>query len=137
MPVQKELTDIIENLVAHEAALTLELGNLSAQAKRVGEKLDQIQSALAALRNGKPNAKAVRGGGVAQKKRRASPAVVHELALISLREHESLPFDELLDGVKSALLARGLSRVGAKPLLTEEIAKPPFKINPDQTVSVE
>jgi len=39
-------------------------------------------------------------------------------------------------GVKSEMLARGLSRVGAKSSLADAITKPPFAINPDQTVSV-
>lgn len=136
MPVQTELNDIIENLAVHEANLTLELGDLSAQAKRVGNRLDQIQSALAALRDGKPNAKPTRGGDAAQRKRRASTSLVQELATAVLTKNECLSFDQLLDGVKSAMLARGLSRVGAKALLSEAIATPAFTINPDETVSV-
>ncbi len=62
MPVQTEISDIIGSLAAHEASLTLELGDLSAQAKQVGDRLDQIQSALAALRSEKPNAKSTRAG---------------------------------------------------------------------------
>ncbi len=135
MAVQTELGDINENLTVHEANLTLELGDLSAQAKRVGERLDQIQSALAALRDEKPNQNSTRGGDAVQKKRRASPSIVQELATVVLAKRDRLHFDQLLESVKSEMLARGLSRVGAKSLLAEAITKPPFTINPDQTVS--
>ena len=40
MTMQAELGNKIETLTAHEATLTMELGNLSTQAKRVGEQLD-------------------------------------------------------------------------------------------------
>jgi len=122
-------------LAVHEANLTLKLGDLSSQAKRVGDRLDQIQLALAALRDGKLNAKSTRGGDATQKTRRASPTLVQELAMVVLTKKDCLSFDQLLDGVKSEMLARGLSRVGAKSLLAEVIAKPPFTMNPDQTVS--
>lgn len=135
MAVQAELGDIIEKLTAHESTLTMELGNLSAQAKRVEEQLDQIQSALSALRDGKPVAKTSRPGN-ASKRRAATPAVIQEVATIVLSKHGSLPFDQLLGHVKSELLARGLSRVGAKSLLGDAIKKPVFMINPDETVSI-
>ncbi|WP_417377319.1 hypothetical protein [Gimesia maris] len=135
MAIQAELGDVIEKLTAHEATLTMELGNLSAQAKRVGDQLDQIQSALSALRDGKPMAKSSRAGD-ASRKRTATPTVVQEIATIVLRKHSLLPFDQLLAHVKSELLARGLSRVGVKPLLSDAIKKPAFTINPDETVSI-
>jgi len=46
-----------------------------------------------------------------------------------------LAFDQLLRGVKSQMLARGLSRVGAKALLAALITKSPFTVNPDQAIS--
>ncbi len=55
--------------------------------------------------------------------------------MLALGKNDRLSFDQLLDGVRSAMLARGSSRVGAKSLLAEAITKPPFTINPGQTVS--
>ena len=136
MAVQTELGDIIEQLAVHEAALTVELGEVSAQAKQLVGRLDQIQSALAALRDGKPNAKSTRGGETAKKTKGATPTIVQELAIIVLGKNDRLPFGQLLGGVKSEMLARSLSRVGAKSSLADAITKPPFTINPDQTVSV-
>lgn len=137
MTMQAELGDIIETLTAHEATLTMELGELSTHAKRVGEQLDQIQSALSALRDGKPSGKhPLRNGGAPRKKRTATPAVIQEIVTIVLGKHDQLVFDQLLDQVKSELLARGLSRVGVKSLLAETIKMPVFTVNPDQTVSI-
>ncbi|GAA4469501.1 hypothetical protein [Novipirellula rosea] len=134
MAAQAELSDIIEKLTAHEVSLTMELDNLSAQSKRVGKQLDQIQSALSALRDGKTKVKSSRGVD-ATKKRTATPIVIQEIATIVLGKHDSLPFDQLLGHAKSELLARGLSRVGAKSMLSDAIKNPAFKINPDETVS--
>jgi hypothetical protein len=135
MAVQTELGDIIEKLAAHEAALTSELGEVAAQAKQLSERLAQIQSALAALRHRKPIAKSTRGGDTANKKKGATPTIVQELAIIVLGKNDCLPFDQVLAGVKSETLARGLSRVGAKSSRADAITKPAFTINPYQTVS--
>jgi len=135
MAVPTELGDIIENLAVHEASLTLELNDLSAQAKRVGERLNQIQSALAALRDDRPKSTATSGSPATRTKPRANPTLVQELALAALGKNDHLSFDQLLRGVKSQMLARGLSRVGAKALLATLITKPPFTVNPDQTIT--
>jgi hypothetical protein len=136
MAVQTEFGDIIEKLAVHEATLTSELDEVATQAKQLGERLAQIQSALAALRDTEPNAKSKRGGDTAKKKKGATPTIVQELAIIVLGKNECLPFEQLLAGVKSEMLARGLSRVGAKSSLADAITKPAFTINPDHTVSV-
>ena len=135
MAASVELSEIIDNLTAHEASLTMELNDLSAKTKRVGERLKQIQSALSALRDGRPNAKPTRVGDPAQKKRRATPTIIQETATTVLSKHDRLPFEQLLNHVKSELLAHRLSRVGAKSLLADAIKKPAFTINPDQTIS--
>ncbi len=135
MAVNAELGDVIETLTAHEAALTMELGSLSAQAKRVGERLDQIQCALSSLRDGKATAKTSRTGNTS-KRSTATPTAIQEIAAIVLSNHNSLPFDQLLGHVKSELLARGLSRVGVKSLLRDAIKKPAFTIHPDETISM-
>tara|TARA_R110002073_G_scaffold328728_4_gene510357 strand:+ start:2629 stop:3033 length:405 start_codon:yes stop_codon:yes gene_type:complete len=133
MTMQAELGNKIETLTAHEATLTMELGNLSTQAKRVGEQLDQIQSALSSLRDGKSSGKhPLRNGGPVQKKRTTTPAIIQEIVTIALGKQDRLLFDQ----VKSELLARGLSRVGVKSLLADAIRKPAFTVNSDQTVSV-
>lgn len=135
MAVQTQFSDIIEKLADHETALTAELGEVSAQVKQLMDRLDQVQSALAALRDGRPNAKSTRSGDTVKSKKGATPTIVQELAIIVLSKNNCLPFDQLLAGVKSEMLSRGLSRVGAKSSLAEAITKPAFTINPDQTVS--
>lgn len=123
MPIQAELGDIIENLTAHEVALTMQLGNMSAQAKQLNDQLDQIQSALTALRGGKLNGKPPARNGDASLKRKATPAVIQEIVTNLVAKHDRMPPDELLGQVKSELLARGLSRVGAKSMLADAIKR--------------
>lgn len=136
MAIQVELTDVIDKLTAHEAVLSQELAELSAKSLQVSNQLDQIQTALAALRNSKPPNKADRQGSGAPKKRTASHALIQEIAATLLRKHGSLSFDQLLGHVKSELLARSMSRVATKSLLDETIKNSPFCIHADQTISI-
>ena len=136
MAIQVELTDVIDKLMAHEAVLSQELSELSAKSQQVSTQLDQIQAALAALRNSKPPNKADRQGSGARKKKTANHAVIQEVTASQLRKHGSLTFDKLLGHIKSELLARSLSRVGAKSLLAETIKNAPFCIHADQTISI-
>lgn len=123
MPIQAELGDIIENLTAHEVALTMQLGNMSAQAKQLNDQLDQIQSALTALRGGKLSGKPPARNGDASLKRKATPAVIQDIVTNLVAKHDRMPPDELLGQVKSELLARGLSRVGAKSMFADAIKR--------------
>lgn len=136
MATKVELTDVIDKLTSHESVLSQELSELAAESKQVGAQLEQIQTALAALRNSKPTTKTDRLGSAARKKRMASHAVIEEVAISVLHKHVTLPFDQLLAHVKSELLARSLSRVAAKSLLAEAIKNAPFFVHPDGTVSI-
>jgi len=136
MAIQVELTDVIDKLTAHESVLSQELAELSAKSQQVSSQLDQIQTALAALRNSKPPTKTDRQGSGAQKKRTAGHAVIQEVTATQLRKHGSLSFEQLLGHVKSELLARSLSRVGAKSLLAEAVKNAPFCVHADQTISI-
>lgn len=116
--------------------LSQKLSVLAAQSKQVTSQLEQIQTALAALRNSKPATKADRQGRVVGKKRTASHAVIQEVAATLLRKHGSQPFDQLLGHVKSELLARSLSRIASKSLLAEAIKNAPFCVDSEGNISV-
>jgi hypothetical protein len=68
-------------------------------------------------------------------KRKATPTVIQEIVTNILAKDDRMPPEQMLGRVKSELLARGLSRVGAKSLLAEAIKKLDLTMNSDQTLS--
>jgi hypothetical protein len=132
--VEQELTKIIEDLSSHERLLESELEDLSARANAITTRLTQIQSAITALR-GTNHGKQLRNGGK-RKGRTPSQSEIEEIICKILREKKSVLIHELLQQVKSQLLANGKSRTGLKLLFIKAIANSTFKVDQSQQVTI-
>ena len=87
---------------------------------------------------------ALRGTGQAKqfkledKQNRNAPtqAAIEEILLKILREKKSVPIIDLMQHVKSQLLANGQSRLGLKSIFAKALSSPKFKSDQSQNVSV-
>jgi hypothetical protein len=128
------LDSIVSELTSHESQLKSELNVLTTETNKVSDRLTQIQSALAALR-GASSAKLLKN--IASPKRKpATPEAVAEAIAKILQEQKSVPVSELLQLVKSRLLAIGYSRVGIKPLFAKALSNSKFKIDQSQNATL-
>jgi DNA repair exonuclease SbcCD ATPase subunit len=132
--VENELTKIIEDLSSHERLLESELEELSARAKAITTRLTKIQSAITALR-GTTQGKQKR---IDEKPKGRIPtqSEIEEIIYKILREKKGVLTHELLQQVKSQLLANGKSRTGLKSLFIKAIANNKFKVDQSQQVTI-
>ena len=132
--MEQDLTKIIHDLSSHESQLKAELDQLTTRTKVITGRLTQIQSAMAALR-GTGQAKKIK---MEDKQNRNAPtqAAIEEILLKILREKKSVPIIDLMQHVKSQLLANGQSRLGLKSIFAETLSSPKFKSDQSQNVSL-
>ena len=131
--MEHELTKIIQELSSHESQLAGELEELSDRMKKVSELLNQIVSAMNALQ-GSTQTKL---GKKSESPSRVAPSQIDIEEIISkiLREKKSVPSADLIQQVKSQLLANGQSRLGLKSLFAKAVSSKKFKIDSSQNVS--
>jgi hypothetical protein len=132
--VAQELNNIIDDLSSHEELLESELEELSARTEAITARLTQIQSAITALR-GTNHGNQLRNG-VKRKGKTPSQSEIEEIICKILREKKSVLTHELLQQVKSQLLANGKSRTGLKLLFIKAIANSTFKVDQSQQVTI-
>ena len=132
--MEQDLTKIIHELSVHETQLKSELDQLSTRTKTITGRLTQVQSAMAALR-GTSQVKQVK---MVDKQNRKAPtqAEIEEIILKILRDKKNVPIVDLMEQVKSRLLANGQSRLGLKSILGKALSSPKFKSDQSQNVSL-
>ena len=132
--MEQDLTKIIHELSVHETQLKTELDQLTTKTKAITSRLTQIQSAMVALR-GTSQVKQIK---LADKKNRKAPdqASIEEIILEILREKKSVPIADLMEHVKSQLLANGQSRLGLKSIFAKILATTKFKTDHSQNVTL-
>ncbi len=128
------LDSIVSELTSHESQLKSELNALTIETNKISDRLTQIQSALAALR-GASSAKLLKSIA-SPKLKPATPESVAEAIAKILQEQKSVPVSELLQIVKSRLLAAGYSRAGLKPLFSRVLACSKFKTDQAQNATL-
>ena len=132
--MEQDLTKIIHELSVHETQLKSELDQLSTRTKTITGRLTQVQTAMAALR-GTSQVKQVK---MVDKQNRKAPtqAEIEEIILKILRDKKNVPIVDLMEQVKSRLLANGQSRLGLKSILGKALSSPKFKSDQSQNVSL-
>ena len=132
--MEHDLNKIIHDLSSHEAQLKAELNELTNRSKAISGRLTQIQSAMAALRG----TSQVKQFKMDDKQNRKAPAqaAIEEIILKILRDKKSVPIVDLMQQVKSQLLANGQSRVGLKSLFTKALASAKFKTDQSQNMTL-
>ena len=132
--MEQDLTKIINELTSHESHLKDELDELTSRTKAISGRLTQIQSAMAALR-GTSQVKQLK---MDDKQNRKAPAqaAIEEIILKILREKKSVPIVDLMQQVKSQLLANGQSRLGLKSIFANALSSPKFKTDQSQNASL-
>lgn len=132
--MDQELSKIVQELTVQESKLQGELEEASGRAKAYADRLGQVQQALSALRG----TGQLRSTGVESKKNRptATPLEVENAVVAILKQRGNLSKSEVMNAVKSQVLAQGRSRAGFKPLFTKTIASSRFKIDHDEIVSI-
>ncbi len=133
--MEPELNKIIDDLSSHKELLESEFEDLSAQAKAITARLTKIQSAIIALR-GTSQGKQLRID-VKPKGRIPTQPEIEEIICKILREKKSVSTHELMQHVKSQLLANGKSRTGLKSLFLKAIANNKFKVDQSHQVTLE
>ena len=132
--MEQDLTKIINELTSHESHLKDELDELTSRTKAISGRLTQIQSAMAALR-GTSQVKPIK---LSDKQNRKAPAqaAIEEIILKILRDKKSVPIVDLMQQVKSQLLANGQSRLGLKSIFAKALSSPKFKSDQSQNASL-
>ena len=132
--MEHDLAKIIQELSSHETQLKAELEELTTKTKAITGRLTQIQSAMSALRN----TSQVKQNKLANMQNRKTPdqASIEEIILKILREKRSVPIVDLMQQVKSQLLAKGQSRLGFKSTFANALSSPKFKSDQSQNVSL-
>ena len=132
--MEQDLTKIIHDLSSHESQLKAELDQLTTRTKVITGRLTQIQSAMAALR-GTGQVKQIK---MDDKQNRKAPAqaAIEEIILKILRDKKSVAIVDLMQQVKSQLLANGQSRIGLKSLFTKALASAKFKTDQSQNMTL-
>ena len=130
--MEHDLAKIIQELSSHETQLKAELEELTTKTKAITGRLTQIQSAMSALRN----TSQVKQNKLANMQNRKTPdqASIEEIILKILREKRSVPIVDLMQQVKSQLLAKGQSRLGFKSTFANALSSPKFKSDQSQNV---
>ena len=132
--MEQDLTKIIQELSVHETQLKSELDHLTTRTKAITGRLTQIQSAMAAL-HGTGQVKQIK---LYDKQNRKAPvqAEIEAIILKILRDKKSLPIVDLMQQVKSQLLANGQSRLGLKSTFARALSSPKFKSDQSQNASL-
>lgn len=132
--MEQDLTKIIHELSSHESQLKSELDELTTRTKAITGRLSQIQSAMAALRG----TGQIKHTKMEDKHNGKSPdqVSIEEIILKILREKKSVPIVDLMQQVKSQLLANGQSRLGLKSIFAKALSSPKFKSDQSQNVSI-
>jgi hypothetical protein len=128
------LDSIVSELTSHESQLKSELNALTIETNKISDRLKQIQSALAALR-GASTSKLTKNIAL-PKRKPASPESVADTIAKILQEQKSVPVSELLQHVRSQLLATGHTRTGLKPLFSKVLSSSKFKIDQAQNATL-
>ena len=71
-----------------------------------------------------------------QNRKAPAQAEIEEIILKILRDKKSLPIVDLMQHVKSQLLANGQSRLGLKSIFGKALSSPKFKSDQSQNVSL-
>ena len=132
--MEQDLTKIIHELSVHETQLKTELDQLTTITKLITGRLTQIQSAMAALRSSS-HLKQIKMDDK-QNRKATTHAAIEEIILKILREKKSVSIVDLLQQVKSQLIANGQSRHGLKSLFANAIASAKFKTDQAQNVTL-
>ena len=132
--MEHDLSKVINELSSHESQLKAELDELTSRTKAISGRLTQIRSAMSALR-GTGQAKQFK---LEDKQNRKAPtqAEIEEIIFKILREKRSVPIVDLMQQVKSQLLAKGQSRLGFKSTFANALSSPKFKSDQSQNVSL-
>ena len=131
--MEQDLTKIIHELSSHESQLKAELDQLTTRTKVITGRLTQIQSAMAALRR-TGQAKQAK---LDDKRNRNAPdqVAIEEIIARILREKKSVLIPDLMQQIKSQLLANGQSRIGLKSLFAKALTNAKFKTDQSQYVT--
>ena len=132
--MEQDLTKIINELTSHESHLKDELDELTSRTKAISGRLTQIQSAMSALRG----TSQVKQFKMDDKQNRKVPAqaAIEEIILKILRDKKSVPIVDLMQQVKSQLLANDQSRLGLKSIFAKTLEDAKFKTDQSQNVSL-
>ncbi len=132
--MEPDFAKIILELTSHEASLQVELDESNKKLAVLTERLNQVQSALSALRGKllimQPMAKA--------KATRPTPTQISidELVTKIVREKKAIQVPALLKLVKSHLLSQSQSRIGLKATLLKVLANNKFATDQNQNVTI-
>lgn len=132
--MEQDLTKIINELSSHESKLNAELDELTSRTKVIAGRLNQIQSAMAALHS----TSQVKHTKLGDKQNRKAPdqAAIEEIIFKILREKKSVLIVDLMQHVKSQLLSNGQSRLGLKSIFAKALSSPKFKSDQSQNASL-
>lgn len=133
--MEHDFSKIIQELSSHESQLKAELDQLTSRTKVIAERLAKIQSAKSSLGGSRP---ATKQSKKHDKPNRKAPGqtVIEEVITKILREKNCVPMADLMQQVKSNLLANGQSRIGLKSLFAKAIASPKFKTDANQNMTI-
>lgn len=132
--MENDLTKIIQELSFHESQLKAELDELTSRISTIADRLTQIQTAKTAL-GGARHAKHRKKEDKQNLKVLGQSALEVIIEKILL-EKNRVPVTDLMQQVKSQLLANGQSRVGLKSLFAKAISSPKFKTDVNQNIAL-
>ena len=117
-----------------KSILATELQELAARTSKLADRMNQVQTALAALRGqfGQPPAKSA----TRSQKDIINESVIFNTVEAVVRAEGPMPQSVLLARLKQQLLSQGLSRVGVKPMMAKTLAHSRFKIDHGGMVSL-
>lgn len=130
--MENDLTKIIQELSFHESQLKAELDELTSRLNTIADRLTQIQTAKTAL-GGTRQAKHRKKEDKQNRKAPGQSALEVIIEKI-LREKKAVPVTDLMQQVKSQLLANGQSRIGLKSLFAKALTSSKFKTDANQNV---
>lgn len=133
--MEHDLSKIIQELSSHETQLQAELKQLTSRTKVIADRLAQIQSAKSSLAGPRQTTKHSKK---TDKQNRKAPGqtAIEEIITKILREKNSVPVADLMQQVRSNLLANGQSRIGLKSLFAKALTSPKFKTDQSQNVTL-
>jgi predicted nuclease with TOPRIM domain len=132
--MENDITKIIQELSFHESQLKAELDQLTSRLNTIADRLTQIQTAKTAL-GGTHQAKHRKKEDKQNRKAPGQSALEVIIEKI-LREKNRVPVTDLMQQVKSQLLANGQSRIGLKSLFEKAISSPKFKTDVNQNIAL-
>ncbi len=133
--MEHDFSKIIQELSSHEIQLQAELEQLTSKTKVIADRLAQIQSAKSSLGGPRQTTKQSKKQDK-QNRKAPGPTAIEEIITKILREKNSVPVADLMQQVKSNLLANGQSRIGLKSLFTKALTSSKFKTDANQNVAL-